>query len=341
MSSFRVSAAKPKEEQGLSDIVLSTMSTDFERLDQRLIASGVFKNIWIYDEKDFTNFPELVKLHHPSRFFVLSLWNRYRFTKLYGKSQQALVPVDFKQYKEIYVFCDSDPIGYYLNYKHIYYHAVEDGLDTLRGSDLARADNAQHFELKAFLSKKWNWIFIQNGYGKYCLDMEVNDISVLKYPCPYYVELPRKTLSGRLTEKEKEILMKTFVKDAESISNVMKSASGKIVLILTEPLCDLDTRKRIFCDLIQRYQGEYQIILKQHPRDFLDYEKEFHEYLLIDRTVPMEMLNFFPDFKVDLVVSVFTELGDICFAKEKLRLNRDFMDPYENREKHESRFESY
>lgn len=36
--------------------------------------------------------------------------------------------VDFKKYQDIYVFCDSDPIGYYLNYKKIHYHAVEDGL---------------------------------------------------------------------------------------------------------------------------------------------------------------------------------------------------------------------
>lgn len=333
--------AKPKELQGISDMVLSKMSSDFEQLDERLIASGVFQNVYLYDEKDFTNFPELMALHHPSKFFAASLWNRYRFTKKYGKLQEKLIPTDFKKYREIYVFCDSDPIGYYLNYKHVYYHAVEDGLDTLRSSDLARADNAGHFELKAFLSKKCNLIFIQNGYGKYCLDMEVNDVSVLKYPCPYYVEMPRKKLTDRLTEKEKAVLMKTFVKDADKVSEVMKSSNGRVVLLLTEPLCDLDTRKKLFSDLIQKYQGDFQIILKQHPRDLLDYEKEFKDYLLIDRTVPMELLNFFPDFKVDLVVSVFTELGAVCFAKEKLRLGRDFMDAYENREKHESRFESY
>lgn len=332
--------AKPREEQGKADIVLSKMSTDFEELPERLRKLNIFREIFEYDEKDFTQFPELMKYKHPSRFFPAAIWNRYRFTKKYGKLQEKYIPTDFRQYRDVYVFCDSDPIGYYLNGKHIYYHAVEDGLDTLRSSDLARADNAEHFELKAFLSKKCNLIFIQNGYGKYCLDMEVNDISVLKYPCPYYVEVSRRNLMNRLTQGEKKLMLRAFVKHVDRIERVIAAKEKKTVLILTEPLCGLAVRKKLFTDLIGRYEGDYQVILKQHPRDGLDYAKEFPKYLLIDRTVPMEMLNFFENFKVDLVVSVFTELGNIQFAREKLRLGRDFMDAYEERSIHESRFES-
>ena len=333
--------AKPKEEQGKAVLILSTMSNDFEQLPERMKTTGVFREILMFEEKAFTEFPELMKLHHPSKFFPISIWNRFLFTKKYGKLQASKVPVDFTNFENIYVYCDSDPIGYYLNWKHIYYHAVEDGLDTLRSCDSARADNESHFGIKTFLSKKMNIIFIQNGYGRYCLDMEVNDISVLKYPCPYYVEKSRNALASRLLEPEKELLCRAFVKDADSIERVMTEAKDKVVLILTEPLCDLVTRKRLFDDLIHKYQNEYVVILKQHPRDLLDYEKEFPDILRIDRTVPMELLNYFPNFQVDLVVSIFTELGAIGFAKNKLRFGRDFMDAYEAREVHESRFESY
>lgn len=332
--------AKPIEEQGKASIVLSKMSNDFEELPERLEKLNIFQEIFLYDEKDITFFPELKKYKKPSRFFLMSIWNRYRFTKKYGKYQEPYIPTDFRQYEDIYVFCDSDPIGYYLNAKHICYHAVEDGLDTLRNNDLARSDNAANFGIKVFLSKKCNLIFIQNGYGKYCLDMEVNDISVLKYPCPYYVEVPRAPLMERLTQKEKDMMLRAFVKHKERIENVIAAGTQKMVLILTEPLCELDVRKQLFNDLIEKYEKEYQIILKQHPRDLLDYEKEFEGYLLIDRTVPMEMLNFFDNFKVDLVVSVFTELGNITFAKEKLRLGRDFMDSYEEKSRHEAQFSS-
>ena len=43
--------------------------------------------------------------------------------------------------------------------------------------DTARYDNRGHFGLKAWMAAH-NLIFIQNGYSKYCLDVEVNDKSV-------------------------------------------------------------------------------------------------------------------------------------------------------------------
>ena len=75
-------------------------------------------------------------------------------------------------YKDIYVYCDSDPIGYYLNQNHIRYHAVEDGLNCLKNFDAARYDNRGHFKIKAFLSMYLNLIFVTerlrkilHGYG--------------------------------------------------------------------------------------------------------------------------------------------------------------------------------
>ena len=58
-----------------------------------------------------------------------------------------------KQYRDIYVYCDSDPIGVYLNRKGIRYHAVEDGLDCLKTLDSARVTNKGHFGMKAFFAK--------------------------------------------------------------------------------------------------------------------------------------------------------------------------------------------
>ena len=55
---------------------------------------------------------------------------------------------------------------------------------------------------------------------------------------------------------------------------------------------------------------------------------------IIDKTVPMEMLNFFEGYRIDLAVGVFTEMGALDFAKEKLRLGPDFMDQYEDPLKH-------
>lgn len=323
--------ALPKEEQGKATLVLSKMSNDFETLDERVRKTGLFEEIIPFDEKRESFFPELAKYRKDKGNIVFNMISRIRFTSRYAKLEEEYIPVDFKEYRNIYVFCDSDPIGYYLNKNRICYHAVEDGYNCLEKLDAARFDNRGAFKLKAFMSKKLNLIFVQNGYGKYCLDMEVNDISVIELPCPYYKELPRRLLTDRLTDEDKDLILTAFLKDREKLDKILNDSDGGKgrVLILTEPLCTPDVRERIFKDIIDMYKGEGDIVLKKHPRDTFDYEKVFPEYPIIDGTVPMEVLNFFP-VKFDRAVSVFTRLGDAKFADKKTELSFDFMDKYED-----------
>jgi len=328
--------ALPKEKQGEATLVLSNMSTEFFDLKDRIRALDYFKEVIEFDEQRAENFPELAKYRTPSKNGVMALWKRFLFTKKFGKIDSEYIPVDFRKYEERYVFCDSDPIGYYLNYKHIPYHALEDGLNTLVQFNAARYDNRGNFEVKAFMSSKLNLIFIQNGYGKYCIDMEVNDISKIEYPCEKFVEVPRQNLIQRLQQDEKDILLRAFVKDMDKIVTDLRSGENhdNKVLILTEPLCDLGTRERIFHDIIDTYGKNAQVILKPHPRDELDYKTLFPEYTMIEKTVPMEMLGFMKDIVFEKVISVFTPLEGITFAKEKIRLGNDFMDLYEAPEIH-------
>lgn len=322
--------ALSKEELGGATIVLSHLSNDFGDLKVRLEKSGVFEAVLDYDEKNYTFFPELKKYKENKNNFLLNLINRVKFTKKFAKLQEKFIPTDFKQYKKIYVFCDSDPIGYYLNYKRIKYHAMEDGLNCLVHYDAARYDNRGMFRLKALMSA-WNLIFVQNGYGKYCIDMEVNDISAITYPMKKYVECPRSVLEENLTDEEKRIIIDIFIEDKESIMGALENLDKehKNYLILTEPLCSLDVRKQIFTDLIAEYKKEANITLKPHPRDEMDYKKEFPEENVIEKMVPMEVLNFFDGQPFDKVISVLTEVKGIRFAKECVRLGPDFMDKYE------------
>lgn len=240
---------------------------------------------------------------------------------------------------------------------------MEDGLNCLVHFDAARYDNRGHFGLKAFLSKKLNLIFVQNGYGKYCLDMEVNSISAITMPCPYYKELPRQKLVDELTGEDKDIILRAFVRDMDSLLKKIKECGGTDdggkeapagsqeetcekkkagagkqkrdkILLLTDPLCTLDVRERIFKDIVEEYEKQGQIFIKPHPRDELDYRKVFPGYPMFDGTVPMEMLNFFPDLHFDQVVTVFTDLKGIRFADKLVRLGDEFMDRYEDPEIH-------
>lgn len=317
---------------GQADLVLSKMSCDFENLKQRVESTGLFRQVLEFEEKREEFFPELARYRQDTGSFLGNLRNRIRFTRRYAQLEAPFIPVDFKAYGDIYVYCDSDPVGYYLNQNRIYYHALEDGLNCLKNFDAARYDNRGHFKLKAFLSMYCNLIFVQNGYGKYCLDMEVNDISAIHYPCPRYIEQSRQALADRLTEEDKDLILKAFIRDKDSLERQI-AESGKIgdkILILTDPLCTLDVREKIFRDIIARYEQEGTVFLKPHPRDGLDYRTLFAEYPQFDATVPMELLGFFPGLRFKKAVGVLTEMKGITFADETVRLGPDFMDAYEN-----------
>lgn len=321
----------PKDKRGEATLVLSKMSTDFETLRDRVSETGVFRDVIEYDEKSETFFPELAKYHEEKGNIAFNMLARIKFTKKLAKLSAPYVPVDFKKYKDIYVFCDADPIGYYLNWKRIPYHAVEDGLDTLVHIDGARFANRGHFKLKAFMSKKLNLIFVMNGYGKYCRDMEVNNIAGIKYPCPYYVEVPRHTLTDNLTDEDKEILLKAFIRDIDTLKDIVDNCKEQgSILLLTEPLCTLDVRERIFRDIISKYEDEGTIFIKPHPRDYLDYKNLFGKYPQFDATVPMELLNFFPGLRFKKVVGVLTVMNALSCADEVVRLGPDFLDEYED-----------
>lgn len=321
----------PEEKQGGATLLLSTMTQDFSGIRDRLADSGVFEEVLYFDEKRDVYFPELAPYRNMTGNQFKIMLGRMKYTKLYGKLQEQYVPVDFREYGDIYVFCDNDPIGYYLSYKRIYYHAVEDGLDTLKVFPVVYKGNRRFWPLKKFLSAV-NLLFLGEGYGKYCLDMEVNDLEGVRHPNKKYFALPRRQLTEHLTARQKDILIRAFVADADRIKEL--SGHRDALLVLTEPLCDPETRKQIFRDIKQQFEGEGEIVFKPHPNDHTDYRELFPDNLVLDGKMPMEILNFCEGLHFRKIISVFTELGAIEFAEEKLRLGERFMDKYEDPAKH-------
>ena len=320
----------PKEKQKKATLILSNLSNDFGNLDERVRKSGLFEEVVMYDEKPDTSFQELEKYRKDTGNVVINMFNRIIFTKKFGKLLAPDIPVDFNQYKDIYVFCDSDPIGFYLSYKKIYYHAIEDGLDTLKYCDQARVTNKGNFKVKAWMAAH-NLIFIENGYAKYCLDMEVNDISACPHPLPNFIECSRNSMYDRLSESDKRLLVDVFIDNMSILEEQIRNVPSDLPknLILTEPLCALDVREQIFRDVVKEYCNEAVPVIKPHPRDELDYKKVFSDNIVIEGKFPMEVLNFIPGMNFDKVISVFTVPGSIRFSGEVIFLGMDFMDRYE------------
>ena len=334
--SFLKEYALDPDRKGGATILLSSLSTDFETLGERLGALDFFEEVLEFDEKRDTFFPELAKWKKNHNNLILNMLSRIIFTKKYAKLEAAYIPVDFKEYQDIYVYCDSDPVGYYLNQNRIAYHAMEDGINCLKIYDAARYDNRGCFGLKVLLSK-WNLIFIQNGYGKYCIDMEINDRSCLKYDCKKYKEVPRKPMEEALTAQQKEMMIRAFVQDADRLLDQIVHADKekKNIMLLTEQLCTLPIREQIFRDIIREYCDGARVFIKPHPRDELDYETLFPEHIVIKGKFPMEVLNLMEGIHFHQAIAVFTQaVYEMEFVDEILFLGEDFMDQYEDPDVH-------
>lgn len=321
-----------------ADIALSSISTDFENLKERLDKSGLFNSVIELDEKVEHFFPELAKYRENYGNIIKHMINRMIFTKKLAKCEiPYLGVIDFEAYKDIYVYCDSDPIGYYLNYKHIYYHALEDGLDCLKNDDDAYHANYGHFGLKAWFSAH-NLIFIMNGWSKYCLDMEINDRSVIQTNCPNFVEVPRKPLELSLTSEQKKQMIRIFIEDADYLIEQLSSKEENVqyAMFLTEPHpVDVEARKRVCLDIIDKYCKGYKVLIKPHPRDLIDYESLCPDAEVIKGRFPVEVLNFFEGLHIKLAVSVITTaMNNMDFVEEKLNLGASFWDDYEDPAKH-------
>lgn len=329
----RAGAQKPQK--GEATLILSTMSNDFGSLKERVEKSGLFKDVYMFDEKPDTSSEEVMKYHVDRGNLISNMIQRIKYTRLLGKLQEPFMPVDLKEYDEVYVFCDSDPIGFYLNYKKIPYHAIEDGLNTCALCDQARVTNKGAFGLKAFLSRL-GLIFIENGYGRYCIDFEVNDISVNPDPPKNIIEENRNGMFELLTEDDKNTIVKIFVEKADELLSQLsnRDKTKDCVMILTEPLCELDVRKKLFKDIIDEYVNDNTVIIKPHPRDLLDYEKEFPDTIVIKGKFPMEVMNEIPGLRINKLVSVITQVDSIKFAEKIVYLGFDFLDKYEAPEIH-------
>ena len=324
-----------QKKDGSATLVLSKMSTDFGTLAERARICGLFEEVIGFDEKRDDFFPELAPLRKDTGNIVTNMFNRIRFCKRFPELEAPYVPVDFRKYKDIYVFCDSDPVGYFLNANKIPYHAVEDGLNCLKHFHAAKFDNRGAFPVKAWMAKM-GWIFIQNGYAKYCLDMEVNDVSVIdgegSGAKPRYVEVPRSLLVDALTEEDKRLLCDLFIENMDELRNALSRVEDKPrILVLTEKVFDEAERGERFAEIADRYRTwngkETVVMVKPHPRDGTDYRAVFGgngDTVVLASNFPVEMLNYIEGLSFDAVVAVFTQTDAIRFAKERVSLRDEF-----------------
>lgn len=315
-------------------IVLSKVSTNFKNfknLKDKLIKSKLFNNVFDMNEK---NVIELLGeeidsyISGNSGNLVVKLVKNIKYAKLIAIKLSKYIDIDFSKYDEIFVYSDTDPIGYYLNYKKIKYCAVEDGLDSLKYSYQSKQ---RFFGVKKILASL-GLIFMPNGFSKYAVAVEVNDKTKAFTPKKKTVELSRKTLVDNLKDRDKKLIYDIFMGEYKIRSN--KTINDKTVLLIVQAfypgiLDSIDKQVRLYRDLINEYCKGFIVYIKPHPLDRFEYDRYFNDCIIMEKHFPLEVLNFSDDIHFNRAITVYsTSIDAINFVDEKTIVGMDFLEKY-------------
>lgn len=240
-----------------------------------------------------------------------------RLIKKYSIDVMEEKRVALFNYDTIYIFNDWESVGPILRDKGIFYNLIEDGYDyfTYYTKEILFADQ----EDIQFDYAPW-------GYSKFCKTIEVNDISKIEEDCRAgkFVELPRKQLLGNLDRQKREMLFDVF--------NIPQNTSKRRkLLILTQPLCYDEFEDTIttdeeqvayYQDIINQYQEEdFEIYLKIHPRDKVDYTALADQVIFLEKNVPMEIYEMLGGYHFEVgITHSSTGLDYLSCVSEKIFL---------------------
>ncbi|HFR3671723.1 TPA: glycosyltransferase family 52 [Streptococcus suis] len=220
-------------------------------------------------------------------------------------------------YDAIYIFNDWESVGPVLRDKGIYYNLIEDGYDYFtyytKETLFSDPENIQ-FDLASW------------GYSKFCKTIEVNDISKIKEDCrrEKFIELPRKQLIGNIGKQKREMLLDVF--------NIQQNTSKRRkLLILTQPLCfdkledSITTDKEqvdYYQNIVNQYRDEgFEIYLKIHPRDKVDYTALTGQVIFLEKNVPMEIYEMLGSYHFEIgITHSSTGLDYLSCVTEKIFL---------------------
>jgi hypothetical protein len=322
--------SRREDSGGAGDIMLSTLSTDFQDLDSRLRISGFFSAVSVLPERNPNKFIEKFKYARSGCNWLQKLYIRRKYYQYVVRNEEPYLKADYKKYDEIYVFCDSDPIGYYLNAKRIRYISVEDG-NNAGSYNSVIIDNQRFFWLKRFLAKR-NFLFMQDGYARYCKGYEVNCAKGVFVAGRKIIECAREQLTESLSDAQRQSLYQLFACRERPKKTQPR---GETILLLTQPLCTEENRVRLYKKIIKQFASEYDVIIKPHPIDKVDYRVAFPDCLVLESVFPIEIFNIHCEYNIRKIVTVCsTSLDTLKFADEKIFLGVEMLDEFEEPEKH-------
>lgn len=271
-----ISLLKQFDSDADSDIILVDTIPDVWHLADSLRNESLYKSVIVVSKRDmFLN----TRSYHLNHVYTV-----LRKRKLCRDFSYLL------RYDNLFIFNDYTELGAYLNLSGIPYHLIEDGCDCYKKIDQHKPSGRARLVKQAL----WRIFKIPSGLGEgsNILDVEVNDAQELRtrFDCKV-LEVPRKGLMGSRSQNQIEMLFRIF--NAGSLFQIEKGST----IILTEPLWEKGITKH-GTDTVTFYKSVAESVtggacyIKPHPRDDSDYRSAFASSMIVDRNMPIELLNY-------------------------------------------------
>lgn len=308
-----VEMVRAMEDTVAPDLILSSVIPNTEELAGRLSATGLFRCVRVFDENACGS---AIQPGFLRTLLLQRIMGRRNVEKYYGFS------IDPKAYAVIYIHNDWSVLGRYLQDLKAPYVLCEDTMaSTCRPSHpIIDEQRAQpHFRLRQKL-----------GYG-YLYWGDYKRVSAVETECAAKTNLfPQKLREDsktdrfhRLTEAQKGLIRQVFLTQP-----LPEKAEGAVLFLprdfVPDGLLDGETQKKMFVAVVKAHCTGGPLFIKTHPRDAFDYSRLFPEAVILERTMPSEVLNFALPFRFKKAVTVeSTVLKALEVADEKLELSLD------------------
>lgn len=323
---------KAMQEFGQHDIFLSNHADGMEKMLQPIRESGIFRNVFFFDDIEYNKFNEYGKVKDyfkfPKGFFIL-VKKFYLYLKLQKSAKELRLPerLDIMAYDDIYVNDAASSMSLYLFSKKQKFICVE------------HSKNA--FQVKMSIHFLWSLTGILerigvcyglHGTSRYVKAIEVSDaknlISATKRKVIREVNLDK--LLNEMSDGAKDQIFGIY----EKAYGLHISRGKKAFILLTQPLyadgllTDEMAQIRLYHKIIEDYMKDADmIVIKPHPRDQIDYRNFVPNSIIVDPVISAEILNLSSKLYFEKAVTLFSSsIHSFTNAKNRIILGKDYID---------------
>ena len=290
-----------------TDILVTDYIPQSDLLAEKLRESGLFKQV--------RSMGKIQEYHEKNKFDYIFNYHRKN-----AETVENQLNFSFKEYDEIYIFHDDTWFSRYFKCANIPYNLIEDGLDNYKIISKTPFEYMVHKkDIKSFIKNLFRIGFVYCGYDKNTKSVEVNSIDGVEInhlAGKKLIEVPRKPMFDSLSVTELQTLKLIFMKD------IPKFDDRKSVLLITQPLfvdgivSSESEQIQFYRSLLQQYANGYDLIIKPHPRDNVDYSTVFPQAVVLNKNMPLEIIALIEKPHFAKILSAGSTCTNIVAADE-------------------------